>query len=320
MVRRGLQVVSAAALDRHTGAGTMSTVDVNVHCRSRYCMVMEHDMIRLAGHTMGTPGKTLFEAMTLFKRLGLDGIEIRVAPDGQLDPDSYSADQGRDIVAHAGEIGIGICCLTSYYSDFVSPDKRDAQIAGLRHVVDIAAEVGCPLVRAMGGACGTAEQRPEVIRGRTIDGLRHVADHAAPRGVRLAIETHIGYLCLTARYTAGFVREVDRENVGILFDYAWVHYAGEESAREAVEAVSPYLFHCHVKDWTYEGGDRNQRRSALMGQGDVDWPEVLHALEQTGYTGYLSDEYEKHWYPELLPEPEQGMGHNAAYLRRALQD
>ncbi len=36
-----------------------------------------------------------------------------------------------------------------------------------------------------------------------------------------------------------------------------------------------------------------------------------------GYDGYISDEYEKFWKPDL-PEPEVGMKRNAEVLRRCL--
>jgi sugar phosphate isomerase/epimerase len=39
-------------------------------------------MMKLAGHTMGTPEYTLQEAIRLFADIGLDGIEIIVANDG----------------------------------------------------------------------------------------------------------------------------------------------------------------------------------------------------------------------------------------------
>ena len=274
-------------------------------------------MIKLAGHTMGTPGMDLFEAMALFRELGYEGIEIRVASDGQLDVDAWTSGQRDAVVRRAGEVGIAICCLTSYYRDFVSPEKRDAEIAGLKRVAEIAADLGCPLIRAMGGACNTPEKRESVIRERGIAGLREAADHAAPLGVKLAVETHIGYQCLSARGTAEFVANVDHPHVGILLDYAWVHYAGSETAREAVEAACPYLLHCHAKDWSYPDGDRERRRAALMGEGDVDLRAFLAALREIGYQGYVSDEYEKYWY-DHLPEPRVGMGHNAKFLRKGV--
>ena len=81
-----------------------------------------------------------------------------------LDPDAYTSDLGRRIRAQARDIGIAVCCLTSYYSDFVTPAKRAGQIAGLEHVVEMAAELDCPLVRAMGGPTGGPEKDPAVVR------------------------------------------------------------------------------------------------------------------------------------------------------------
>ena len=55
-----------------------------------------------------------------------------------------------------------------------------------------------------------------------------------------------------------------------------------------------------------------------MGEGTVRWPEALQALREVGYTGYVSDEYEKYWYPQELPEPEIGMKHNLEYAKKFL--
>ena len=39
-------------------------------------------MMKIAGHTMGTPEYSLFEAMELFAEIGLAGIEIIIQTDG----------------------------------------------------------------------------------------------------------------------------------------------------------------------------------------------------------------------------------------------
>ncbi len=79
--------------------------------------------------------------------------------------------------------------------------------------------------------------------------------------------------------------------------------------------VKPYLFHCHVKDWIVEDKSKNKKRSRLLGEGELPWPTVLKALLEIGYEGYISDEYEKYWYPKLLPDAEIGMKHNLEYLK-----
>ena len=54
-----------------------------------------------------------------------------------------------------------------------------------------------------------------------------------------------------------------------------------------------------------------------MGEGSVPWPEVFAALRGVGYDGWITDEYEKYWHPEL-PEPAEGMPRNLAYVQSLL--
>ena len=61
-----------------------------------------------------------------------------------------------------------------------------------------------------------------------------------------------------------------------------------------------------------------KKKSCLMGEGTVRWQEALEELKKVGYTGYVSDEYEKYWYPAELPEPEIGMKHNLEYAKKFL--
>ena len=39
---------------------------------------------------MGTPGRDIFEVIKLFKTIGYDGIEVRVAKDGQIDSEAIT--------------------------------------------------------------------------------------------------------------------------------------------------------------------------------------------------------------------------------------
>lgn len=272
--------------------------------------------MKTCGHTMGTPKMDAFQAMQFFADLGHQGIEFRCAADGQVNPDTYEPGLGKRLLATAKELRIEVACLTPYYKNYVDPDTRPGELAGMRKIIDIAADLHCSRVRSYGGIMPTERFPLQTTWDRTVSGIQEVADHAAPRGVTIVVETHIGSLTLTAADTARMVQDVARDNVGILFDYAWVHYAAAESAEDAVALCGPYIRHCHTKDWTYEDGDRNKRRSALMGQGHVDWPQALAAIKRTGYSGYVSDEYEKYWY-DHLPEPQIGMKHNLDYVRRA---
>jgi L-ribulose-5-phosphate 3-epimerase len=275
--------------------------------------------MKIAGHTMGTPDLNLRGAMRLFSRIGFDGIEVRCAKDGQLD--STTADDAllQLVRDWQQETGVQITCLTSYFKDFVT-DRRDVELAGLKQVVDIAARLSVPMVRVYGGLDPVPEgYTREQDWERTASGIREIGLLAGDHSIDVCVETHNGSLTLSAADTVRMVEMVDLDNVGILFDYAWIYWAQAENPSEAVKLCAPYLRYVHYKDWhiDWDQPDAGQRQARLMGEGSVPWPEVFAALREVGYDGWIADEYEKYWHPEL-PEPEEGMARNRTYVQSLL--
>lgn len=279
-----------------------------------------NDRIKFSGHTMGAPKCDIFEVIELFKSIGYDGIEVRVAADGQIDSEKLTDEEARKIDAAARAKGMEFSCLTSYYQNFVKVEEREDVIRNLKRVIEIAALLHCPLVRVYGGV--EPFSQPGVwfndVWSRTVDGIRRTAEYAAKFGVRICIETHIGSLTMSVRDTVRLIEDVNMANVGMLLDYAWVELAGVETGAEAIRKAARHIFHVHIKDWTLESRIPLKKKSCLMGEGTVRWQEALEELKKVGYTGYVSDEYEKYWYPAELPEPEIGMKHNLEYAKKFL--
>ena len=279
-----------------------------------------NDRIKFSGHTMGAPKCDIFEVIELFKSIGYDGIEVRVAADGQIDSEKLTDEEALKIDAAARAKGMEFSCLTSYYQNFVKMEEREDVIRNLKRVIEIAALLHCPLVRVYGGV--EPFSQPGVwfndVWSRTVDGIRRTAEYAAKFGVRICIETHIGSLTMSVRDTVRLIEDVNMANVGMLLDYAWVERAGVETGAEAIRKAARHIFHVHIKDWTLESRIPLKKKSCLMGEGTVRWQEALEELKKVGYTGYVSDEYEKYWYPAELPEPEIGMKHNLEYAKKFL--
>lgn len=273
--------------------------------------------IKFAGHTMGAPDCDIYQAIELFKKIGYDGLEVRVAPNGQINSETITDEEVLKIRDAARNAGIEIACLTSYYKDFVTPEVRPVTIANLKRVAEIASMLDCPLIRLYGGVEPYVMQKVWFcdVWSLSVTGAREVAEYAGNLGVGICIETHVGSLTMSVRDTVRFVQDVGMSNVGILLDYAWVELAGVEHGAEAVRLAAPYLKHVHIKDWTLETRTPLKKRSALMGEGTVDWKPVLAELGKIGYDGYICDEYEKYWYPEELPSTEEGMTHNLNFVR-----
>ncbi|NOZ20595.1 MAG: sugar phosphate isomerase/epimerase [Planctomycetes bacterium] len=266
--------------------------------------------MKTCGHTMGTPDRDIFQAIQLFALIGYDGIEVRCAPDGQIDPLSISPDEIRRIIDCALECGIDFACLTPYAKNYVDPAERKKTLAEMRKTIEVAEALGCARVRSYGGI------EADGAWGPSVEGVRETGRIAAGHGVTICVENHAGTLTMSAADTVRFVEDVGLDNVGILYDHAWVRVAGQETIEEAIDMQMPYLRHAHVKDWKFVDGEVSNREACLLGEGDIDWPTVLRMLRVKGYDGYLSDEYEKKWHPDKLPDAAIGMKKNREYVLR----
>lgn len=271
-------------------------------------------MMKLCAHTMGLPGKDVFAALTFCREYGYAGIELRCAANGHLDTDTATPHELAAIRAAAEREGVAIACLTPYLRNFATDEAAAETLAGYERACAAAAALDCSLVRATGGAWPMGDMVREAVWDRTVAGLQQAAAVAARHGVTLALENHSGTLTQTARDTVAMIEAVDRPNLGILMDHYWVVAAGEEEPLAAVRLQLPYVRHCHLKNLVRVEG---KPLANFLDEGAIDWPAILRLLAEAGYEGYLSDEYEKFWRPEL-PEPEVGMVRNAAYLRECL--
>ena len=267
---------------------------------------------------MGVPKLDIFEAIDLFAEIGYDGIEVRVQHDGQINASTYTAELGRRILRRLADRGLEICCLTPYCRDFVHPEEREAELAAFRRVIDIAAKLRCPIVRSYGGISVPEGEEEEAYWNRTVSGIRACAAYAQERQISIAVETHLGSLTFSATDTLKMIQAVDRPNVGVLFDYAWVDLRAEETPEAAFDMIRPHLLHCHVKDWVVHERETMEKTSCLMGEGDVPWPPMLQMIAQSGYDGYVVDEYEKYWY-DHLPDAAVGMRRNLEYVQTVLR-
>ena len=123
--------------------------------------------------------------------------------------------------------------------------------------------------------------------------------------------------------------------MGVLWDHFWVHVAGLEpegpvstparrakrdtvvrpAGKQTLALLAPHVIHVHAKNIRFQ--EDGSHETVLLDEGELDWCEIVQGLADIGYDGYISDEYEKFWKPDL-PEPEVGMKRNAEVLRECL--
>jgi len=289
----------------------------------------------IAGHTMGTPEMTLEEAFAFFARIGCAGSEL-VCQEGYrcgVTPALDTAERRR-LREEARARGVPIVAITPYQTDLASFDEatRRSQVEGLIAALRLAADLGAGVVRAYGGKEVPAADRPRAVE-RVVRSLREAGKVAAEVGVKIAVENHYGTLTVTAAQTVEVVRAVNVPCVGILYDQANIETMLGEAWPEALALQEDRIVHVHAKDFEFKGDRRASDpagmvshmdpakraiRSRVIGEGIMPWAEILPAVARAGYRGPVAIEYSRRWYPEELPEPEEGIARCAAHLRHIL--
>ena len=112
---------------------------------------------------------------------------------------------------------------------------------------------------------------------RAVVGVRMMADYAADKGVKLALEAlnrfEIDMINVVSQGLQ-FLEDVDRENVGLHLDTFHMHLE-EKSSADAIRAAGDRIFHFHACE-----NDRG-----IPGTGQVRWQEIADALKEVNYPG-----------------------------------
>ncbi len=137
---------------------------------------------------------------------------------------------------------------------------------------------------------------------RLVEACRRIADYAAQFDIVTSVENHGFYLQASDRVLR-LVHEVDRANFKTTLDIGNFLCVDEDPV-SAVSNNIPFASMVHLKDFYRRPSYRNPGegwfksthgnflRGAIVGQGDIDMPEVVRVLKASGYDGYLSVEFE----------------------------
>jgi sugar phosphate isomerase/epimerase len=124
-----------------------------------------------------------------------------------------------------------------------------------------------------------------------IDGLRIVAETAQELGLRLALEpcrrnAYDGSFVHTLSGALALVDEIDRPNVGICYDV--YHLWDEEDILALTEQHATRVFGVQVADWREP--PRSFADRLFPGDGQIDLPSMIGALERGGFEGWYDVE------------------------------
>jgi sugar phosphate isomerase/epimerase len=227
------------------------------------------------------------ECARVSRELGFEGIEISMRSPEEL--------ERRELEALLRDHRIELAALASgrmFVDDGLSLCDTDAggrarAVARIDELLDYAGAFGAPVIIGLARGKQPSDGDLDAALERFVASMRECADHAAERGTGLLVEAINRYetpLLNSAADTVAVVERIYRPNVSVLLD-AFHMNIEEVSLGGAIRATGDRLGHFHIVD--------SNRRAA--GLGHIDHDEVVAALTEVGYSGWLS--------AEVLPLP-----------------
>ncbi|MEU5383145.1 sugar phosphate isomerase/epimerase family protein [Kitasatospora cineracea] len=252
----------------------------------------------------GTNGLTdlrLDDALALLADLGYDGVGLTL-DHMHLDP------LAPDLAARTGRLArrlerLGLRAAVETGARYVldprrkhgptlldaDPAARAARTALLLTAVRVAAELGATAVHCFSGVLPPGTD-PDTGRQRLAAALEPVLAAAGRAGVPLALEPEPGQLVETlADFHRLRTALGDPSELGLTLDVGHCQCLEEDSPADCVRAAAPWLRHVQIEDMR-----RGVHEHLPFGEGEIDFPPVLAALDAVGYRGLTVVELPRH--------------------------
>ena len=246
------------------------------------------------------------ESIEVSKKLGADGVQL-YAVSGELAPENMTkeslnekklilADNGLKVSALCGDLG---------GHGFCRREENEWKIEKSKRIVDLALEMGTNIITTHIGVV-PADDKSETY-AIVQSACNTLAEYAHKNGAFFAIETGPE----PAERLKKFLDSLSTKGVAVNLDPANLVMVTDDDPVKAVYTLKDYIVHTHAKDGVMlkktdpqviydffaEGGieDLNLAEYFLetpLGEGKVDFASYLKALDDIGYTGFLTVERE----------------------------
>jgi len=247
---------------------------------------------------------TLEQVIERAKQYGYEGVEI----DGKRphgNPLDWPTSRCRDLLSYAHDRGVEIYAVAAN-NDFSSPipEHRESQLAYLRDLVRMTADLGAKVLRVFlawpgvtllregGGRYDIARAvwekaheafSPEETWAWCREGLVESARHAGEHGVTLALQNHPPVIG-DYRDVLRMVREVASPHLKVCFDARLEHGKDAAAIRKATVEVGPLQVLSHY------GGEYKTGPGGIEVIGGEQCLAEVSGLLDVGYRGYFGYE------------------------------
>lgn len=225
------------------------------------------------------------------KSHGFEAVEVCISDDGVLGLDTTEA-ECKQVLAMAEKAGVQVASVASgvywgYSLASESADDRARARKALDKMVRMTSWLGCKTLLTIPGAVDVfflpdrRVQNYADVMAMTREGLAAVAPAALDAGVRMGIENVWNKFLLSPLEMAQLIDDIGDKAVGAYVDVANILPYGHPE--QWLRILGHRVAGVHFKDFRRAVGTVEGFVDLL--EGDVNWPEVITAINGIGYSG-----------------------------------
>jgi sugar phosphate isomerase/epimerase len=261
--------------------------------------LMPAPAFRLGFNTNGFAHHRLDDALHVIAELGYRAVAI--TPDANhLHPDHTSAAQLRATRALLERLDLAVVIETGarYVLDprrkqrpnliEADAEERVRRLDFLERCARIAVALGGDTISLWSGIRAPDVDSEDAWR-HLVDGVRQLHERITPLGVRIAFEPEPGHLVHSLGDWDRLRDAAALPDFGLALDVGHVPCTESISAGDAIRKYGDALRTVHLDD------SRNGVHEHLqIGDGSLDWPDIMRALCEVRFTGIASVELSRH--------------------------
>jgi L-ribulose-5-phosphate 3-epimerase len=237
---------------------------------------------------------------------GFDGVEPTFVTGALPSPENH-LEEARRLRAVCDGLGLAVPSMRGGrvpWTTIISADAGERARA-LEHT-----RRACETLTVLGGSVllvVPGERTPGIDLAthwhRVVDYGRAAADIAAGFGMRIGLENVEARFPSSERDWLALIEEIGSDRLGIYLDVGNVLWMGFGYPEDWIRTLGKHIVQVHFKDASYRlyGATLHAEIRQLL-DGEVNWPEVMRALDEISYRGWISVEPESYRHlPERLP-------------------
>ncbi len=240
---------------------------------------------------------------------GAQGIQV-YATSGEMAPENLVGAKRKEFLDLVKSNGLVISALCGDLGGggFIHKDLNEARVEKSKRILDLAKELETDIVTTH---IGVVPSDPNHDRYKIMQEACHeLAEYADSIDAHFAVETGPE----TSAVLKGFLDSLNSTGVGVNLDPANLVMVTGDDPVGAVHNLKKYIVHTHAKDGKqifYRDPEivygikkdvivtDDSFLEVPLGEGSVNWPNYLAALEEIGYNGFLTIEREVGDKPEV---------------------